>query len=317
MKVLGYSALFGSLLIAAGACLFWIDKDLSVSVIWYGLIASVLLIDRRPIRRIPKLLLILSVAVLFTLWGLANTAVLRLLEKTIVTNPYGDYLLNRFDFRLALSIFILKLVDFFWMTDLRLLLTALMLAAHVLTFSAFKNHFFNRLPHRRFEFSVFFFQKARLNTENYTGTAISSALLNAPLWGIAAVLLRFDNAVVLIFIMAIASFIPRLGLFVGALLSLFFVESGLFLLQLGGLLIATASIWFLDHSLFQNKPHTHTGLSTVALLAVLVTAYYPASFYGLFLAAPFACISYGIADALSSSLPLLFPHNVQQKELAV
>jgi len=317
MRVFAYSALFGALLLAAGDCLYWLSKDLFVSVIWYGLIASVLF-SRTPFYRMQKLLLLPGVIVLFAIWGLTNTALLRLLEKTIVTNPYGDYIFNQFNFRLTFSIFILKFISLFWMTHLRLLLTALMLAAHVLTSSALKNYFFNRLPHRCFEFSAFFLQKAWSNTGNYAAIAIRSALLNAPLWGIAAILLRFDNAVVLVFIMAVSSFIPRLGLFVGALLSLFFVESGLFLLQLGGLLIAVASIWFLDHSLFQNSPQPQAGLFTVALPAVVIIAYFFASFYGFFLAAPLACISNGIAEALHASLPLRFPlNNAQLNRLAV
>jgi hypothetical protein len=307
IRILAYSALFGILLLAAGVCLYWLNKDVFVSVLWYGLIASVLFSDRILLYTTPKLLRFMGVIVLFLIWSLTNTTLLRLLEKAIVTNPYGDYIFNQFNFRLGLSIFILKFVSFFWMTNIRLLLTALMLAGHALMFSALIKYFFRRLPHRCFEFGVFFFKKARFNTENYTGIAIRSALLNAPLWGIAAVLLRFDNSIVLIFIMATSSFIPRLGLFVGALLSLFFVESGLFLLQLGGLLIAAASIWFLDHSLFQNSPQPQTGLFTVVLLAVVIIAYFFASFSGLFLTAPLACISYGIADALHKSLPLRFP----------
>ena len=134
--------------------------------------------------------------------------------------------------------------------------------------------------------------------------AASSAVLYALLWGLAAFLLKFDNFMLMMFIMLLCAFIPHYGLFVGGILSLFYVESGLFLLQIGGICIAIASIWFVDHTLYKNQRPLTYRLPIFINLLILIAGYILFSFYGLFFGTILVYVGYIMADKISENLTL-------------
>ena len=297
------SLLFAAILSALCRGVYRLNADLLIAFLWYAVLSAVLFGGKRLSAKPTGLA---AVTVLFALWAWLNQDALRLLETAVRTNPYGDYFFNHFRLRLKLSIFILKLIAAIWPSDVRLVLTALMLSAHALTFPTLRDRLFRRLRQQEFEFTVFFLGTALRRSGDYLRAWTTAALFYAPLWGAAAYLLQFDNAVLLLFIMAAAAAIPGLGFFIGIALSLFFVESGLFLFQLGGMSIAAASIWFIRHSLLPGKASSETPW---LYLAVLPAVFYLFSFAGLFAAAPLTVVGRAFAAALLDGLPLRFPRN--------
>jgi predicted PurR-regulated permease PerM len=159
--------------------------------------------------------------------------------------------------------------------------------ANVLIFPGFFKLCAKAIPTRYFEFVVAALSRLKRALQQYFVASFSFALLNSALWCLAAYLLQFDNFILMTFIMFLCAFVPRIGLFVAAVLSLLFVESGLFLIQLGGMLIALASIWFIDHTALRSHILVQTRLPVSLFIVLPILGYIAFSFSGFFLAAPF------------------------------
>ncbi|RPI02767.1 MAG: hypothetical protein EHM72_03370 [Calditrichaeota bacterium] len=306
------TCLFISMIILGCGVIAVFDVDLLVGVIWYLVIIALYLNLSR--RRIGGWVLILLLPALIG-WVLVNQAAFQWLEGQIKSNPYGSYFLNHLQIRLTLSIALLKLITTFWLTDQRALFSILFCVMHIFIAAPVKRGFFNLFGHRYFEFIVTFVERSISSVYRYLAAGIVTALISGTLWGAAAALLRFDNFIIMTFIMAFASFFPRLGLFIGALFSLFYVESGLFLLQLGGMLIAAASIWFLNHALeFDQSGENLTSFLPEGLV-IFAPAYVFLSFYSLFIGIPLFFISRMIAQNFIRYLPLRLPVSAKPAQI--
>ncbi len=246
----------------------------------------------------------MAAALLGVAWMLVNDAVYQLVALNINSNPYGEYFVSRFEFRLRLSLFILKLISRVWLTDSRMVIVYILFIANAMTFPTVLKSLSLRLPHKWFEFFVHTTGEIISVVRSYLAASFAHFIVNTFLWCLAAFLLRFDNFVILTAIMALCSFTPYFGLFFGAAMAVVYVESGLFMLQLGGIFIAAASIWFVDHTLFSTgDPPGRWRL--IVLLASLPVGYALFSFPGLFAAAPFTHLALLLSDKIYTGTSLI------------
>jgi len=284
---------------------FRIHKDLVFSLAWYAILSSALTpFISRTLRPRDIFFYFIIIAALFASWMMVNNSVFALLEELINTNPYGDYVLANIDFRLSLSIFIMKFIITAWPTDVRILIVFVLLIANLLTFPRLKRYILSQIKQPYFEFVVYSHSVIKGHLRILFSKSASTAVLHGVLWGLAALLLKFDNYVLMMFVMMLCAFIPHYGLFVGGVLSLFFVESGLFLLQIGGLCIALASIWFVDHTIYKNKRPLTYRVPLWLNVGIIVLGYALFSFYGLFFSTILIYAGYIISDTISTNLAL-------------
>ncbi|MBN1464968.1 hypothetical protein JXA02_04355 [candidate division KSB1 bacterium] len=241
-----------TIVICGAYAILQVQADLFFAALWFLIYASLIrpVTNRMPARRF---LICAAIILCGALWYVLNDALLRLVSANINSNPYGDYILAQLEFRLSLSIFILKIIKNSWLTDSRLFICIGLLLVHVSIGPQLTRWLFSRLPARLFEFIVTVFSHINIEASRYLATSLILACVNGALWCLACFLLQFDNFMLMTFLMFICAFLPHIGLIIAALLSLVFVETGLFLIQIGGLLITVALIWFIDHTLFQNQ----------------------------------------------------------------
>ena len=289
-----------------GFLLYVADQDFFWGFFWFLIIASFLKIaSQKMSAQKSKTALHITAAAIGLLWLAANSAAFELVAKNINTNPYGEYFVSQFQFRLALSVFILKIISKAWITDGRLVIISLLFLANYFTFPAIFKFLSSRLSPRSFEFFVHTCKNIQTDLVSYLASRFALFVLNSFLWCLAAFFLRFDNFVILTVIMAICAFTPRLGLFLAAALSIVYVESGLFMLQLGGIFIATASVWFVGYTLFRDWTHPCPKLYVVLLLLLLPIGYVLLSFPGLFVVAPAIIFSFAVGARMTENLPLI------------
>ncbi|MBN1561819.1 hypothetical protein JW998_16330 [candidate division KSB1 bacterium] len=285
MKSLLWFILTAMMLAGSALALFYLQTNLFFALLWMLIFAAVL---TAVSHRLPSSsrMIVCAAILLGGVWYLYNDTLLQLISAHINSNPYGDYILSQFEFRLSLSIFILKIIKNSWLTDSRLLICGILMLIHLFICRRLIRLLYDRLPGRLFEFCVTALAHMKIDIGHYLASSVALALLNSALWCLAGFLLQFDNFILMMFIMFICAFIPRIGLFIAALLSLLFVESGLFLIQIGGLLIAVALIWFVDHILLQDQQQNRTHLPATLLLLLLPASYAAAMFLDLFIPLP-------------------------------
>jgi hypothetical protein len=289
-----------------GVILFQLNVDLFFGLLWFFALAAVLSsLTTTLVKKSAKLMVWLCAFVLLGLWFVFNDTLFLLVSESVNSNPYGEYFLGQFEFRIMLSIFVLKAILKIWLTDTRLVFATLLLLIQVAIVAPFMRYFLMTIPTRLFEFVVHAASHLKIEARRYITISLGEALLNSLLWCLAAYLLQFDNFILMTFIMLLFSFIPRIGLFVGAVLSLLFVESGLFLIQLGGMLIALASMWFVDHTFLKDQELLDSTIPLVLLAALPVAGYFVFSFWGLFLTAPVVYLAVLMTRIFSQSAPLL------------
>lgn len=286
------------ILLGIGAGLYILSADFFFGFAWFFLIIAIF--SKRLSLRPKSYPLYFSLLLFAVAWIIYNDALFYLISTQVNSNPYGEYFIDQFGRRLSLSIFVLKIVLKMWLTDTRLLIAGGLWLGHLCIFPRLLKSLFSALPTRYFELVVLTTSRAFAEVQHYAVRSFVRALISGALWCVAAFLLQFDNFILMTFIMLLCAFIPFIGLYVAALLSLLFVESGLFLIQLGGMLIALASIWFVDHTLFKNSAHITTRFPIVLLIVLLVLGYKIFAFTGFFLAGPLAYLS------------LLFSHNLSK-----
>ena len=294
------------LLISAAFGLYALNEDVFFGLIWFFILASLAAtLSERIARPTQQLLLYLGMLFLAAVWYIYNDALFFLVSTSVNSNPYGEYLIDQFGFRLTLSIFVLKAILKIWLTDERLIIAILLLLANILIFPGIFRACAMAIPARFFEFVVSVSSHLKRSLHQYFAASFSFALLNSALWCLAAYLLQFDNFILMTFIMFLCAFIPRIGLFVAAVLSLLFVESGLFLIQLGGMLIALASIWFVDHTALRSHILVQTQLPVSLFIVLPVLGYAIFAFPGFFLSAPFFFILAESTQVISKYTPLI------------
>jgi len=273
------------LVVIAGAAVgvYLLDQDIFFGIFWFLILNSTLShVQYRFPTSSQRLMLYCVFIISASIWVLTNQSIIRLAANHLNSNPYGDYMISDFTARVSLSVFVLKMLLKCWLNDVRLVIVALLVLANVLTFPRLKKWLISQLSHRWFEFVFAGVHRIKLKLYTYLGHSFALAVLSALMWGLAALLLKFDNVLVMTIVMALSAFIPHIGLFVGAGLSLLFVESGLYLLQFGGLLIAFASIWFVVQTLFVSSLPESNLLQYIMMMSLLVLGYIGASFTGLF-----------------------------------
>lgn len=293
-------------LCGAGLALYLFNADLFFAFAWFFVFVSTIshLTSRLTSTR-AKILILMVFVIIAGLWFVFNDALFLLISTSVNSNPYGEYFLGQFEFRLLLSIFVLKAILKMWLTDVRLIIAGIFVLFHFGLLQPLFRLVLMSVSSRFFEFFVFAGARLEAELERYITVSLGMALVNSLLWCLAAFLLQFDNFILMTFIMLLFSFIPRIGLFVGAALSLLFVESGLFLIQLGGMLIALASIWFIDHILFKEQDLLDKSIPIFVLPLLPIAGYFLFSFWGLFLAAPLVYMSVLLAVNLSENMPLI------------
>jgi hypothetical protein len=300
----------GVALACFGAVLYLLDQDIFWGVLWYIFIASFLKVASREINsKRSRIVLYLTAILLGFIWIIANSSAYHLLAQNINTNPYGEYFISQFEFRLQLSLFMLKFVSKAWLTDVRLLVVILLFVSSPFTFPAIFKKLSSLVPLRYFEFFVHSCTKIKDEVISYCAPRLTLFMVNTLLWCLAAFLLRFDNFVILTAIMAICTLTPTFGLFLAAALSVLYVESGLFMLQLGGIFIGTASVWFIDYTIFKDRPLKLSNGLSIALILLLPLGYVIFSFPGLFAAAPITFLSVTIGSIVAKNTRLI--HNVK------
>ncbi len=294
-----------SVLIISGFVFYHFNVDLFFAVLWFLALSAVLsTLTTRLITNIVRLLIWFVTFVLLAVWFVFNDRLFLLVSESVNSNPYGEYILGQFEFRLLLSIFVLKAILKIWLTDARLMIAAILLIVQF-AISPSIRFLLMALPARLFEFVVHSTSLLKIKFRRYITVSISQALLNSVLWCLAAFLLQFDNFILMTFIMLLFSFIPRIGIFIGAALSLLFVESGLFLIQLGGMLIALASMWFVAHTFIRDQVLLDRTIPLYALALLPVAGYFVFSFWGLFLAAPVVYLAVSLTRVLSENTRLI------------
>lgn len=294
-----------SVLTIPGFIVFQFNVDLFFAVLWFFALSAVLsTLTTRLVSSSARLLIGFVAFGLLGVWFVFNDTLFLLVSENVNSNPYGEYMLGQFEFRLLLSIFVLKAILKIWLTDTRLMIAAILLLIQI-AMSPFMRHLLMSLPARWFEFIVHSASLLKIEFRRYITVSIGEALLNSLLWCLAAFLLQFDNFILMTFIMLLFSFIPRIGLFIGAALSLLFVETGLFLIQLGGMLIALASMWFVAHTFIREQELLDRAIPLYALALLPVAGYFVFSFWGLFLTAPVVYLALSLSRILSENTELI------------
>lgn len=286
------------------------DQDIFWGLLWFLFIASFLNEQaRRLAERRRKMALYLAAAALGIGWMLINGPLLHTLVAHLKPNPYGEYFVTQFRFRLGLSVFILDLISKAWLTDVRTLILFLLFAVNAFTLPTAVKFIMQRMPRAWFEFILHTGKEIKTAIRSFLGKSFVLFVVNGSLWFLAAFFLRFDNFIILTAIMAVCALTPSLGLFLGAAISVVFVESGLFMLQLGGIFIATASIWFVDYTIFKEREKGVSSLQVAAMAAALPLGYLLFSFAGLFAAAPLTFVAAIIGEKIFKNFPLILKSN--------
>jgi len=290
--------------------LYFADQDIFWGLLWFIFIVSFLNEQARRLFDKRRKIALYSAAVALGIgWMLINGPLLRLIGAHLNSNPYGEYFITQFRFRLLLSMFILDLISRAWLTDVRAVIVFLLFAANAVTFPAAFKFASLKMPHTWFEFVLHTWKEIKTEIRSFLGMSFVLFAVNTSLWFLAAFFLRFDNFIILTAIMALCTLTPSLGLFLGAAISVVFVESGLFMLQLGGIFIATASIWFIDYTIFKDRERGVSSLQVAAMAAALPLGYLLFSFAGLFAAPPLTFVAVVIGEKIFKNFPLIFKSN--------
>ncbi len=298
------------MMVGAGFLIYILNADVFFALGWFVLLFAILShATAGRARWQSKLIIWIGAVILAGIWVIFNEKLFLLISTSVNSNPYGEYFLGQFEFRLLLSIFVLKAILKMWLTDARLLIAAILLVLHVAVVAPSVRVLLRAMPGRIFEFVVYTGSLMSVELRRYLSVSFSMAIINSLLWCLAAFLLQFDNFILMTFIMLLFSFIPRLGLFVGAALSLLFVESGLFLIQLGGMLIALASIWFVDHTFVKDQDLLDKTIPLPVVAVLPAAGFVGFSFWGLFLAAPVFYAVIIVARNIAENSPLIHKKN--------
>lgn len=279
-------------LFSIGLGLYSVNADFFFGLGWFFLLSSTVSIFTDRLSGIKsRWLVYLFIVIVAAVWFVFNDVLFYLLSTRVQSNPYGEYFIDQFEFRLTLSIFAIKTILNLWLTDTRLLFAGALWMINMTVFPRLLKYIFSILPIRTFEFVVLTTSQIITELKRYAVTSVGRAVISGALWCLATFLLQFDNFIIMTLIMLLCAFIPYAGLFVAALLSLLFVESGLFLIQLGGMLIALASIWFVDHTLIREQKSTQNLLLVILMTILPILGYVIFVFPGFFFSAPFAYIA--------------------------
>ena len=317
-----------TILICLGVGFFKLHPDIFFAAIWFLIFISIVTpITSRISSIFSQLSIYIAILVLGFLWYIFNDILLHLISENINSNPYGEYVLSQFEFRLSLSIFVLKIIKNSWLTDTRLFICTGLLTLQIFIYQRLRKFVCNRLPTRLFEFIITVFSHVSTDISRYLASSLVLALVDGAMWCLAGFLLQFDNFILMTFIMVICAFIPHIGLLIAGCLSLTFIESGLFLIQLGGLLIAMASIWFINHTIFRDRQQLAkpvsifilmlvppAGYALFRLLSVFITMPHDTAFWGFFLAAPLTFVSALTAKTIREYSDLIHKKSLQSRK---
>jgi len=297
-------------MIGVSVLFYLADQDIFWGLLWFIFTASFLNEQARRLGEKRRKTALYSAAVALGIgWMLINGPLLHLLVAHLNANPYGEYFIAQFRFRLLLSVFILDVISRAWLTDARVLIVFLLFAANAVTFPAAFKYASHKMPQSWFEFILHTSKEIIAELRSFLGKSFVLFVVNTSLWFLAAFFLRFDNFIILTAIMALCTLTPSLGLFIGAAISIVFVESGLFMLQIGGIFIATASIWFVDFTIFKERDTVISSLQIAAMVIALPLGYVLFSFAGLFAAAPLTFVFSIIASRIFKNFSLIHTPN--------